>query len=356
MTTHLHPRRRPLKRQKGLTIVELMIAMALSLLLGIGVFQVFQANQSSARLTQSLSEVQEIGRLASELIARDVRNADYWGCAGDLAQVNSTIDPTGIGYDPVQHGFGQPGQDSVTALNDVPSGTQEGGVDVIVGTDVLRMQSLAGRGISISQSMPLTSSALFVVNNWGFEEGDVLAVSDCRAADVFQVTNFNPSGGGASGFNVVHNAGGSTQPGNSTQNFSQQYDAGAQILIPVYRAFFLNEDADGVPRLMMHDESGAVNVLADWVEDMQLIFGADSDADEIVDTFGSVADLAAAGLSMDQVLSVQVNLRIASRETNVVETGIAYAWNNDQALTTAEDQGRLRRMFTANASIRSRLP
>ncbi|WP_368055662.1 PilW family protein, partial [Saccharospirillum sp.] len=47
--------------QRGFSVVELMIAMALSLLLGLGIFQVFTSNQESARLTQALVEVQDTG-------------------------------------------------------------------------------------------------------------------------------------------------------------------------------------------------------------------------------------------------------------------------------------------------------
>ena len=85
--------------QKGFSIVELMIAITLSLLLGIGIFQVFTSNQESARLTQALVEVQDTGRLSLDLIARDIRNAGYWGCAGGLDRVNSTIDTGGTDYD-----------------------------------------------------------------------------------------------------------------------------------------------------------------------------------------------------------------------------------------------------------------
>lgn len=343
--------------QKGFSIVELMIAITLSLLLGIGIFQVFTSNQESARLTQALVEVQDTGRLSIDLIARDIRNAGYWGCAGRLDRVNSTIDTGGTGYDADIHGIGSAGTGGgVSALDDVAAGTNVYGMAVVEGTDVLQLRSMASDGISIAQPMPTVSAALFVNDNNDFSQGDILAVSDCQSADVFQITNVNTSGGAN---NLVHNTG-TEEPGNSTNSLSRQYGIGSQILRPTFRSYFLNEQA-GVRRLMFRNEQDVTTVFADNVEDFQLMFGVDSTGDGVADIFvsGTTIDNEIAGggaYDYDDVLTIEVRLRVASSLTDVVDEGIVYAWNGNAALPAGVDEGRLRREFSSVSTVRSRIP
>lgn len=340
--------------QRGFSVVELMIAMALSLLLGLGIFQVFTSNQESARLTQALVEVQDTGRIALDLVARDIRNAGYWGCAGELSRINSTINEGGQGYDADLHSIGT-NNVGIGAQDNVAAGTKIDGYEVVAGTDVLELHSMASDGLSIAKPMNTESAVLFVTDKTGFREGDVLAVNDCESGDVFQVTGFQNQGGGTPGYNLVHNSGVGA-PGNSTQKLSRQYGPGSQILRPTYRGYFLNEQG-GVKRLMFRNERDSTTVFADNVEDFQLMFGLDSTGDGAADMFVSGTTIEGdAALNYEDALSVDVSIRIASAATDVVEEGIKYTWNGGEALPGTEDQGRLRRVFTTVSTVRSQLP
>ncbi|MCO6705108.1 PilW family protein, partial [Streptomyces sp. CHB9.2] len=52
------------RRQKGLSIIELMIALLLGLLLMGGVMQVFLSSRQTYQTNSALSQVQESGRFA----------------------------------------------------------------------------------------------------------------------------------------------------------------------------------------------------------------------------------------------------------------------------------------------------
>ena len=67
------------KQQTGLSLIELMVAMVLSLLLILGVLQIFLSSKNTYTTNQGLSELQESGRFALDLMARDIRNASYKG-------------------------------------------------------------------------------------------------------------------------------------------------------------------------------------------------------------------------------------------------------------------------------------
>lgn len=64
-------------RQRGLTVVELLVALVLSLLLMTGIIQVFLASKQTYATNEAMSVLQENGRFALEFIARSVRMGGY---------------------------------------------------------------------------------------------------------------------------------------------------------------------------------------------------------------------------------------------------------------------------------------
>lgn len=63
--------------QSGFSLVELMIAMTLSLMLLGAVIQVFLSSKLTSELSNDVSRVQENGRFSLEFLARDIRMAGY---------------------------------------------------------------------------------------------------------------------------------------------------------------------------------------------------------------------------------------------------------------------------------------
>ena len=60
------------RKQRGFSLVELMIALVLGLMVIGGVTSVFLSNKQSFRTNTALSQVQENSRIAFELMARDI--------------------------------------------------------------------------------------------------------------------------------------------------------------------------------------------------------------------------------------------------------------------------------------------
>ena len=71
----------PSRHQRGLTLVELMIAMLLGLFLLGGLLQIFISSKQTYRMQEGLSRLQENGRFAIDFMARDIRLAGYKGCS-----------------------------------------------------------------------------------------------------------------------------------------------------------------------------------------------------------------------------------------------------------------------------------
>jgi type IV pilus assembly protein PilW len=81
--------------QKGLSLVEVMIAMVIGSVITAGVIQLFVSNSETHRVMVGQSRMQESARFALEFIGRSVRQAGYRGCFSSNDELHTTIDPVG---------------------------------------------------------------------------------------------------------------------------------------------------------------------------------------------------------------------------------------------------------------------
>jgi type IV pilus assembly protein PilW len=84
------PKVSALRSQQGIGLIELMIAITLSLVIGGAVIQVFLSQRQTFRTQDDMARVQENARFAFEQIARDIRQVGYWGCSRKAQIVNET--------------------------------------------------------------------------------------------------------------------------------------------------------------------------------------------------------------------------------------------------------------------------
>ena len=69
----------PRSRQSGVGLIELMVALVIGLFLILGAITVFSQSRTTYRTAESVARLQEIGRLAMDVVETDVRMADFWG-------------------------------------------------------------------------------------------------------------------------------------------------------------------------------------------------------------------------------------------------------------------------------------
>jgi type IV pilus assembly protein PilW len=71
-----------LRQQKGLSLVELMVAMAISLVLLIAIGLVYQSSKSGFNYANNTVRLSEDASFAIDTLGRDIRMAAYGGCTG----------------------------------------------------------------------------------------------------------------------------------------------------------------------------------------------------------------------------------------------------------------------------------
>src|SRR4051794_24843321 len=92
--------------RRGFSLVELLVAMGLSLILLAGVATMFASSRGSYETNERLARLEENGRFALDTIARDIRSAGYLGCS-NFASTNLVVNKPGnvfgnLGNVPVQ--------------------------------------------------------------------------------------------------------------------------------------------------------------------------------------------------------------------------------------------------------------
>lgn len=190
---------------RGVTLIELMIALILGLLVVGAAIGIFLSNRRTYSATEGLGRVQENVRTAFELMARDVREASGNPCVNTVPIANvvnnkaanwyTNIDTWSSGITGVEGAFS-----SGSPANGTATGTR------IAGTDALQ---ILGSGYEVATiALDNTASATLTLNTTaaaaGISTGDVVVACNARQSAIFQVS-------AASGSNVVHAVSGVSQ-------------------------------------------------------------------------------------------------------------------------------------------------
>lgn len=344
-----------LNGQLGLSLIELMIGLVLSSLLLLGVLQIFDSNRNTMQMQTAFARLQESGRFAMDLLTKEVRMADYWGCAPDKDSIRNHLDPDDTDYSTssAKDLYDQIGTDGVGGIDNA-SGLTLGAVAVIDGTDTLTLRGADDACGGTGRMVPSqTAASLHVSPQCDVTPGDIVLLANCQSGELMTITDVQAGGGGNSGKQtVVHNTGKDADDwvSNATKALQREYGADARILKPYKRTYFIaNSDATGEPSLHVVDTGGNAVEIVPGVEDMQVLYGRDVDDDDVVDTWSSSAGLTAA--QMEQAIVIKLQLvaasdnRIGAKDLDVTDL--------DGETSTYED-GKLRKVYLTTAKIRNR--
>ena len=171
--------------QQGLTLVELMIGITLSLLLLTGAISIFVGSKKTFRLQEDLARVQENVRYAVSRMITDISPAGYLGCAPSTQGGNLTVESM------------VEGEGSLYDFENVVSGVA--GVSLTDPDSLTVRYALPETGMPVIAPTAAVKQTIQVDTNYpGYSElkkGDIIALSDCKILAVFMITN-DPSGSG----------------------------------------------------------------------------------------------------------------------------------------------------------------
>lgn len=325
------------QRQKGLSLVELLIAMTLSLLLMAGVLQTFLASKQTYSANTALSRVQESGRFAMEFLTNDIRNAGYKGEC--MASLNNLLNESSAGYSADLFDLDQAVSGQTNAS---PSW-----VDNRTAGDVIHIKHAVNiSGVTASGNTPANANTINLTAASGVAQGTIIIVSDPQGCDIFQ----NRSNSNAQALT----RGSTGSPGNknpASNNFSHAYDSSMEILKLQSATYYIGNGANNLPslrRISFTTGTAVDEELVEGIQDMQILYGI-AGSNRQVGSYVSAASVT----NWDNVVSVRVYLLLVSADINVVSENQTIDFNG--AAVTIQDR-RLAQVFSTTIGIRNRLP
>ena len=361
-------------QQHGVTLLELMVAMAVSSFIMLGISNIYLSTKKSYVIHDEFARIQENGRYAVETLSTNIRNAGFFGCSsGQIGKTSSSLKTpensafnfqTGLmGYEADNTDFDDPVTTITPEVNDgvvgdwVTAGglTAEdpnGGADRIIsvnpdpviaalavkGSDILIIRTADNSGVRIDRNNQ--GAQFFAVNPTGVPKAngcianicdtDILLVSDCAKSLIFQ-TNLVSNGLGACGavapatcFNVVHSNSGAPGmiPGNEDPTWTD-FDFGpdSEIMTIVTKAYFVGVDpANGItePSLYVRENNNPPQPLVEGIENMQVLYGVDTDitagniaGDGIANRYVSADDVVNQDADSNTVFESVVSVKIS---------------------------------------------
>lgn len=295
------------KTSRGFSLVELMVALTLSLILVAGALSVLFTSRITYFQNERTGRMQEGGRVAIELMLRDMRASGFRGCTQYVPSVTNALPtPTGLLWNfasPVQ-GF------EADPTKSTWSPTLDSEIDgALAGSDVIAVRTTLSDSPVFSLNAPMdgTNADLSVdrLESDSVEKGDSMAVSDCSGTAVFAVSSFTGSGTTA----TIATGG---------AELEKAFGAGAQVTpvdtVIYYVAPSTIERPGGVRNPALWRKVGASDPqeLVEGVELMQALYGVDTDNDRLVNSYLPADEVT----NWSNVLSVNIAMLVRSTEPN----------------------------------------
>ncbi|MCP1726272.1 type IV pilus assembly protein PilW [Natronospira proteinivora] len=381
MQQNFNRERRPARKaQSGLTLVELMIAVAIGSVLMIGVIQLFSGMRGAYSLNESMSRVQENGRFAIEYLSSDLRMAGYMGCMSNSGQMDfyaHNLDEDSDFLTNFAEGLrgyearGTAPDDDVTieVLNPDtstnlgawnPALPAELSDSVVEGTDVVVIRYMDSDGVNLVP--PVTTGSQWHTDGAdddNYAQDSLLLTTDCAGrAVLFRRNNSSNS------TNV--------QPSGSLPFEYRNMGEEGEIARAIQAAYYIGiPDSTGVPTLMrqvIDDTNGSgLNTeaveLVPGVEQMQILYGVDTSGTKDASGHFSVdryvtADQVTAVADWNNVRAVRLSLLVRS-EANLSDVDdpvrdFSLQRTNVEVDIQDELDRRNRRTFNTTVHLRNR--
>lgn len=343
----------------GYSLIEVLVALALSGMLLAGISKIFIASDKLSKRSQAYTELQESGRVGLQLMSRDIRNAGFWGCAqtdnGQLNKLNM-LDTTDADY--------HPGMDFTDLFKTVEGLNNT--IGSILGTTLIPKPGsdyIILRGATPLTAFKLTKApkdtvadnSIEIMQGASIERGQRLMLTNCKAMAFFTNTAKNVQDTGIIEFKKK-NLSNDGAVNNIQDGMDVEFDIDSQLVEPYTKQYLIsksqsiNEDGSIGYSLYLIRDYGEPQELVRNVVDMQIEYG--------VGTNGSVTERLSADeiSSWESVISVYITLSTESTSTfhkTTVESASEFNDPNRQRASFV-DKKPLTRTYTTAVKIRNR--
>ncbi|MFA7503341.1 MAG: PilW family protein [Burkholderiaceae bacterium] len=330
-----------MRSQRGLSIVELLVGMAIGLLAALAIVQGFSASEIGRRATTGQADAQQVGTMTGWRLMRELRLAgngfangmNVWGCRLLAWQNGSALLPRASAWP-------QPFAALPTSLNLLPIAVLDGG-----GTnpDTVMVMSAGNSTGGAPMAVTITSQAqVETLPSVGFRAGDMLLVSnpstsggDCQIGQVD--SSYTPPLTGQAAATAVPTSSALAAPYNNANGFTLLPQPADYTLMnigatPTFALFGVSDDEqlvqlDMLERITLSEPAP----IGENVVNLQVLYGIDDGSaggvadDNIVDTWvtptdaWSFANLQANGEAALAIKALRLAIVVRSTERQGVQ-------------------------------------
>jgi type IV pilus assembly protein PilW len=326
--------------QTGFSLVEMMVAMTISLVLVLGVATIMISSKRSYNVQQDMARMQENARFAIEFLNKDLRMAGYFGC--------SFVPPMGVM--PLE------GRDNVNRAN-LSSDSNPSDVILVRFVDtnrnafsVVAPPAPATNPLQEGQInfTPTVRGDLFI--------GDTVIASDCGSSEAYTITNITNNNIFLTRVNCRSLL---TSNGLCKTYNNKGLSDGAEIRRLVFYRYFIGSTNDG--GFSLFRDINPINATLDinnadeliqGVENMQIRYGVDTDPN--IDGVANQYQTANNIIDWTRIVSVRIYLvvnTIKERFDKEPDTE-TYDVGEDQDYDPQNDHRR-RTIFTTTVMLRN---
>jgi type IV pilus assembly protein PilW len=333
-----HPMQRQ-RRQSGMSIIEMMIGIALSSMVMLGMITLFAQSRNSYRQDELVARLQEDARFAMTNLQRDIAMAGFWADLLDPSVIQNEGSIAG-GGDLFEYTTPMVVADNIDGTEEFLG---EGIEDAVEGTDAFSIVKLHGGRVDIDTTADIDD----VVGDDPAIDDDTeintFAESEVIDPDAFYLRTNGVIGRMSQGSELPTGANAVPTP------FSYWKYSPVIYWVRNYAV----TAGDGIPTLCRKSLSaGALTTecLAQGIEDMQVEYGIDTNDDDYADRYKAAPTAA----EMPLVTSVRIYLlgRATAQDQNYTNTK-TYAYSNSPNAPDNPGDGYYRRVFTTTIAIRN---
>ncbi len=298
-----------MRRERGLSLVELMVGMAVGLI-GITIItHLYITNEKYKRSTTGSGEAQVSGAIALYSLERDIRMAGF-GLNHSAAYGCSCDDVANPGCSPIQYyrsGLYSIPPGPLPALRFAPvviaqTANQPDSITLLYGNNEQRM--LPG---TLDPNPAPPGVALGVDGTAGYSVNNMLVVTQAPTCMLTQVTGLVSQTLQHDSTSIWNPAGGAGQPTFSPG--ARVFDLGAN---PTWRIYSIaNGKLEAKEVLTQYVQGLAGTPIVEDIVDLQAEYGKDTDSNGVVETWN--ATLPTTAVQWQQVLAVRVAVLARSR-------------------------------------------
>ncbi len=295
---------------RGLTLVELMIGLVLSLLILGAAVSVFMGSKETFRLEEDVAMLQENLRYIADRFKKDFSGVGFSGCAAPFENDTSNVHAFMVGVGNLEVINGTEGGGAPDSIN-VSYADLESGIPILPG------MALPTSPLPVSKNLPLYDA---LVDNFASSNPVpvILQVSNCRSSDLFLVTGVGDDTlDGRTIGNIKHDA--TTVIGgvrNTSEKLSGKYGGQGKQTATVYQRSNVRYEIDtvnGETGLYETRTGGQKQLVLDNVTDMQILYGLDSlNDDGNADLYKEWSE----SLNVADITSLKITLTLIVAEQN----------------------------------------